>query len=176
MLDCLKVESPIPVPIRRKLAESNCEPHCTEETPKQNGQSQTLDIEPIPFAVIKADGDESGITNTTIIIAVVSTSVVTFLLATLLFCWYTKSYSGVQNDEKPLLSLSTSEYSNGYFFYGKFLIIATHFILLTNIGNVHYFLLIITLFTHNNDMLTIFTNICNFYPIIATYLHILYIK
>nr|KAJ0197907.1 hypothetical protein LSAT_V11C700384560 [Lactuca sativa] len=108
MLDCLKVESPIPVPIRRKLAESNCEPHCTEETPKQNGQSQTLDIEPIPFAVIKADGDESGITNTTIIIAVVSTSVVTFLLATLLFCWYTKSYSGVQNDEKPLLSLSTS--------------------------------------------------------------------
>ncbi|XP_052621844.1 uncharacterized protein LOC111896206 [Lactuca sativa] len=108
MLDCLKVESPIPVPIRRKLAESNCEPHCTEETPKQNGQSQTLDIEPIPFAVIKADGDESGITNTTIIIAVVSTSVVTFLLATLLFCWYTKSYSGVQNDEKPLLSLSTN--------------------------------------------------------------------
>ncbi|CAH1449842.1 unnamed protein product [Lactuca virosa] len=108
MLDCLRVESPIPVPIRRKLAESNCEPHCTEETPKQNGQSQSLDIEPIPFAVIKADGDESGITNTTIIIAVVSTSVVTFLLATLLFCWYTKSYSGVQNDEKPLLSLSMS--------------------------------------------------------------------
>ncbi|KAL4554922.1 hypothetical protein LXL04_037531 [Taraxacum kok-saghyz] len=88
-------ESPIPVPVRRKL---------TEETPKVNGQ--TLDIEPIPFAVSKIDTD--GITNTTIIITVVSTSVVTFLLATLLFCWYTKAYTGVQNDEKPLPSLSTS--------------------------------------------------------------------
>ncbi|KAI3526717.1 hypothetical protein L1887_05979 [Cichorium endivia] len=102
MLDCLRVESPIPVPIRRKLAESNCEPHCT----KENGQ--ILDIEPIPFTVSKALTDGTGLTNTTIIIVVVSTSVVTFLVATLLFCWYTRAYGGVKNDEKPLLSLSTS--------------------------------------------------------------------
>ncbi|KAI3508157.1 hypothetical protein L1887_23161 [Cichorium endivia] len=38
--------------------------------------------------------DGTGITNTTIIIVVVSTSVVVFLLATLLFCWYTRVYGG----------------------------------------------------------------------------------
>lgn len=68
------------------------------------------DIEPIPFAVSKAEtGDGGGIDNTTIIIVVVSTAALTFLLATLLFCWYTKTYGGAQNDEKSFVSLSMGE-------------------------------------------------------------------
>ncbi|KAI3675516.1 hypothetical protein L1987_85106 [Smallanthus sonchifolius] len=102
------IRRPNAVPIRRKLAEINCEPHCGE---KHVHSSLEKDIE-IPFTVSKAETG-GGIDNTTIIIVVVSTAVITFLLATLLFCWYTRTYGGAQNDEKPLLSLSRSEFLNG---------------------------------------------------------------
>ncbi|KAL8237801.1 hypothetical protein R6Q59_018882 [Mikania micrantha] len=98
------------VPIRRKLVELNCEPHCGEH---HDRSSLEKDIEPVPFSVSKEETGDGGIENTTIIIVVVSTAISTFLLATLLFCWYTRTYGGVQNDEKPLLSLRRSEILNG---------------------------------------------------------------
>ncbi|GJW37933.1 formin-like protein 5 [Tanacetum coccineum] len=95
------------MPMRRKLFEtSNCEPHCMDEK-EDYSLSWEDDIEPIPFGVSKAEtGDGGGIDNTTIIIVVVSTAALTFLLATLLFCWYTKTYGGTQNDVKSFVSLS----------------------------------------------------------------------
>nr|GEV44362.1 formin-like protein 5 [Tanacetum cinerariifolium] len=95
------------MPMRRKMFEtSNCEPHCMVEK-EDDSFSWEDDIEPIPFGVSKAEtGDGGGIDNTTIIIVVVSTAALTFLLAALLFCWYTKTYGGTQNDEKSFVSLS----------------------------------------------------------------------
>ncbi|KAJ9562802.1 hypothetical protein OSB04_007962 [Centaurea solstitialis] len=109
-------------PIRRKLVQVNThhfpseaheireEEEEEDEEEEEHGGTSLLEeeIEPIPFTVSKADTDGGGIDNTTIIIVVVSTSIVTFLLATILFCWYTRSFGGGKNDEKPLLSLSTS--------------------------------------------------------------------
>ncbi|KAJ0684621.1 putative formin, FH2 domain-containing protein [Helianthus annuus] len=100
--DDTHIRRPNTVAIRRKLTGLNCEPHCGEE---HDRSSSDVYMKPIPFTVSKADTG-GGIDNTTIIVVVVSTAAVTFLLATLLFCWYTKTYGGVQNDEKPLLSLS----------------------------------------------------------------------
>ncbi|XP_076889645.1 uncharacterized protein LOC143540483 [Bidens hawaiensis] len=105
IIDCLKdhnnnIRRPNAVPIRRKLAE------------ERDSSSLDKETEPIPFIVSKAETG-GGIDSTTIIIVVVSTAAITFFLATLIFCWYTKTYGGVQNDEKPLLSLSRREFLNG---------------------------------------------------------------
>ncbi|KAI7753746.1 hypothetical protein M8C21_013345, partial [Ambrosia artemisiifolia] len=96
------IRRPNACPIRRKLAELNCEPHCGKE---RDRSSSKIYMKPIPFTVSKA-ATGGGVNNTTIIAVVVSTAAVTFVLATLLFCWYKRTYGGVQNDEKPLLSLS----------------------------------------------------------------------
>ncbi|KAK1440006.1 hypothetical protein QVD17_05831 [Tagetes erecta] len=103
LTDCLRdehIRRPNAVPIRRKLAEINDEEH--------DQSSSVEDIDPIPFSVSKADTGGGGIDSTTIIIVVVSTALITFSLATLLFCWYTRTYGGVPNDEKSFLSLSMS--------------------------------------------------------------------
>lgn len=97
------IRRPNAVPIRRKLTEENDHTYMDED----------IEIEPIPFTVSKAETGGGGIDSTTIIIAVVSTAILTFLLATLLFCWYTRTYGGIQTDEKPLLSLSVGECLNG---------------------------------------------------------------
>lgn len=112
------------VPIRRKLVEINCEPHCGEE---HDQSSLVKDIDPIPFSVSKVDTGGGGIDSTTIVIVVVSTAVITFSLATLLFCWYTRTYGGIQNDEKAFLSLSMREFLNGVFFNRLLHIIVTTF-------------------------------------------------
>ncbi|XP_076928294.1 uncharacterized protein LOC143592215 [Bidens hawaiensis] len=105
IIDCLRdhnnnIRRPDAVPIRRKLSEEH------------DSSSLDKEIEPIPFIVSKAETGGS-IDSTTIIMVVVSAAAITFFLATLIFCWYTKTYGGVQNDEKPLLSLSRREFLNG---------------------------------------------------------------
>lgn len=80
-----------------------------------NDPSTVSNTDPSPDSA-SVTSDKKTNSNRTVVIAVVVTATVTFFIVALLFLCYNRVCGGGgvgQNDEKPLLSLSLSDYSSG---------------------------------------------------------------
>ncbi|KAK9674393.1 hypothetical protein RND81_12G229400 [Saponaria officinalis] len=107
---------------RRQLAEAPSRSRSSSLNRKDSLPADDTFVIPIPVPKASPSHDADAEDNhnggqTTLIIVVVVTAVVTFSFATVLFMCYGKSFDGVsgvdRNNDRPLLSLSMSNYSVG---------------------------------------------------------------